>query len=436
MSPGDGAAEHPVVRGRILLAAFDYPPRSYPGTRRARGLAKHLGRLGYEVTVLTSAAGCPVADPGGGERVIRTRDLVATRLNWRRRNIRAQQGVRAATYTTKQSLPSKLLVPDPMVITWLPFAVPKAIAEHRRQPFDCVLTTSPPESTHLIGAALARRGVPWVAELRDGWRFERPRRTWPSRAQARLDGLLERLVLGSADRRTTVSPQVSDDLASRVGLDAVTIGHGYDFEEALDGQGSSGVELDPDRHSIVYTGSMGAAGRSPAALIAALEILRRDAPDVLDRLELVFAGPLSVEEREQLGAPWLSEVVRLLGVLDHDSALGLQREADTLLQISVPGCTGDVAGKLTEYLASSRPIVVLGGDEGARIVGRVGAGRAIPGDDPEAIADGLSDLVSAGHRPGRSGPEQERATREFGFAGVAEQMASLIEAARDEAESG
>ena len=75
-------------------------------------------------------------------------------------------------------------MPDLAVGTWLPFALPRALSLARKGDFDVVLTTSPPQSAHLVGLALARRGLPWIAELRDGWTFEPPRAPWPSRLSA------------------------------------------------------------------------------------------------------------------------------------------------------------------------------------------------------------------------------------------------------------
>jgi glycosyltransferase involved in cell wall biosynthesis len=421
-----------VRRGRILLAAFDYAPPHYPGTRRARGLAKHLGLLGYDVTVLTSVAGSPTGEPSGGEEVIRTRDLLATSLNWRRQNVEAKQGEIAAQYSSKRSLPGRVLVPDPMVVSWIPFAVPRAIAEHRRNPFDCVLTSSPPESVHLIGRTLARRGVPWVAELRDGWRFERPRRTWSMRAQNSLDAWIERRLLGAAGAISTVTPPVAEDLTARLGLPVVTIGHGFDFET---GPGSvepaaSGI-LDPDRHSLVYTGSITTLGRSLEPLLDALRILARKEPKLLAQLELVIAGPVATEEAEQLEAPWLSGTVRLLGVLGNDACLRLQREADTLLMLFVPGTQGEIGGKLGEYLASGRPILALSERaEGARILERAGVGTLVPGEDPVRIAGALSQLVERGRLPSASGPALESVRREFDFTEVARRVSALVETVR------
>ena len=50
------------------------------------------------------------------------------------------------------------------------------------------LTTSPPPSVHLVGLALRHHGMPWIAELRDGWAFEPPHPAWPLAALDRLSG--------------------------------------------------------------------------------------------------------------------------------------------------------------------------------------------------------------------------------------------------------
>src|SRR5205085_6962136 len=61
----------------------------------------------------------------------------------------------------------RLLLPDENV-TWNATAIPKAISIARSEGIDVVMTTSPPASVHLIGAAVKRAtGVKWVADLRD-----------------------------------------------------------------------------------------------------------------------------------------------------------------------------------------------------------------------------------------------------------------------------
>src|SRR6202007_223785 len=61
----------------------------------------------------------------------------------------------------------RLLLPDENV-TWNATAIPKAISIARSEGIDVVMTTSPPGSVHLIGAAVqAATSAKWVADLRD-----------------------------------------------------------------------------------------------------------------------------------------------------------------------------------------------------------------------------------------------------------------------------
>ncbi len=107
-----------------------------------------------------------------------------------------------------------------------------------------------------------------------------------------------------------------------------------------------------------------------------------------DRLEVVFAGPLSARERELLAADDLSGLVKVVGWLERPRALALQRAADTLLVVTEGASRSSVAtGKVFEYLAARRPILVLGeGTEAARIVADAGAGTATSASDPVQIA--------------------------------------------------
>src|SRR4051812_38718556 len=348
--------------------------------RRPAGLAKYLRRLGYRVTVLTSRAWAD-APPEAG--VVRTGDLMASRLNWRRANMRAWVGG-GDDYESGSSKLAELVVPDTALLTWLPYLVPNALRLARRESFDCVITTSGPESVHLAGLALAPR-MAWIADLRDGWGFE-TLHSWPTGVQERLDAALERAVARRADLMTAVSEPLAADLRERLGADAHAVTNGFDPDEVPARKGSHGL-LDADRRSLVHTGRMASSQRSPGPLLEAVRLLRSRGSAAARRLELVFAGPLTAEERTLLEAPDLAGMVRHVGNLDRDDALRLQREADGLLLLTAGTRRGEATGKLFEYLGAERPILVLGDQsEAARIVTEAGAGLAAPADDPEAIA--------------------------------------------------
>lgn len=407
------------MTGSLLIVTHFYPPSSMVAARRAAGLAKYLRRLGYRVTVLTSRAWAegPAAEPD----VVRTGDLMASRLNWRRANMQAwTQG--GAEYEAGSSKLAQVVVPDTALVTWLPYLVPSALRLARRERFDCVITTSGPESAHLAGLALAGRTA-WIADLRDGWGFE-TLHSWPTAAQARLDAALERQVARRADLMTAVSEPMAADLRERLGADAHTVTNGFDPEEVPARTGSHPL-LHPERRSLVHTGRMASSQRSPAPLLDALRLLRTRGAAAVRGLELVFAGPLTADERALLESPDLSGLVRHVGSLDRDDALRLQREADGLLLLTAGNRRGEATGKLYEYLGAERPILVLGDrSEAARIVEEAGAGVTAPADRPEAIADALERLPRdlAGGAPAR-----------YSYPEIARRYAELVELARSRA---
>jgi glycosyltransferase involved in cell wall biosynthesis len=411
-----------VARGRsVLVVAQLTPPSAITGARRPANLVKYLDRRGHRVTVLTSLASGHGGIPGAAH-VVRTRDVLASRLNWRRSHFESIQGTQQAAASPSSPLES-IVVPDLSLVGWLPFALPRALSLAAERRFDCVLTTSPPQSAHLIGLALRRGGVPWVADLRDGWTFDPPRPEWPARAQRVVDAALERAVLGRADRLVAVTPPIADDLADRLDREVAVITNGFDPDEA--GGGDVDQLLDAQRHSLVHTGRAAVSGRTPRPLIEGLAELRRTSPETAERLEVVFAGPTTEEERALFADERVSGLVRSVGVLERPRALALQRAADSLLVIAAGASGRSVAtNKLYEYLAAGRPVFVLGEQsEAARTVREAEAGIVAPAGDPAAVAEALRRLEAGAAGGSRNAIER------FSWSLLAQRFEAEIEAA-------
>jgi glycosyltransferase involved in cell wall biosynthesis len=164
---------------------------------------------------------------------------------------------------------------------------------------------------------------------------------------------------------------------------------------------------------------MAYAGRSPRPLLAALAA----APDVADRVEVLFAGPLSGEERELIER---APAARAVGSLDRAQTLALEAASDSLIVLTSGRRRGEATQKVFEYLAAGKPIVVLGEDtEAARIVAGAGAGIVAPADDPAAIAEALRRLVDA---PDGGRPETGAIDR-YSYVALAAEMAEQVERA-------
>ena len=400
--------------------------------RRAAGLTKYLARLGHRVTVLTSVVWGSGAVPGAA-RTLRTRDLLVSPLNWRRGGVAALKGDSAGAAPATPSVVASWLVPDLEVVGWTPFALAAARRLARSGDLDCVITTSPPASGHLVGVALHAMGVPWAADLRDGWRFESLRPRPALGALDRLDRELERLVATRADALSAVTPPIAADLAARFGREVATITNGYDPEEmggnatAGDGDASGDALLTPGRRTLVHTGTLSFGGRPLGPLLEALQALKATAPAAAQRLEVALVGPATDAERAQVERAGLSDTVRLTGAVPHATAVALQRAADGLLVITGPGQSGVATGKLYEYLTARRPILVIGDETAAAcIVEQTGAGLAVGRDDPEALSAALRRLAE---NPEELPSASDEAVARFGYPALAQEMETLVETA-------
>jgi glycosyltransferase involved in cell wall biosynthesis len=392
--------------------------------RRASGLTKYLGRLGHRVTVLTSvmSGSGPVPDAA---HAVRTRDLLVSPLNWRRSGLAALQGDATASVAATPSAIAAWAVPDLQLVGWLPFALPRALAMARGERFDCVITTSPPASAHLIGLTVQACGPAWVADFRDGWTFESQRSEWAHPVLGAVDRRLERLVVRHADAVSAVTQPIADDLARRFGRPVATITNGFDPDAVpADAPEGNGL-LSRDRRSLVHTGTLSYGGRSIEPLVEAFRILHATSPGAAERLEIALVGPVTDAEREAVKRSGMPDAFLLAGSLPHDQTLAVQRAADGLLVITGAGQTGVATGKLYEYMTANRPILVLGDDTAAAgIVERVGGGIAVARDDPHALADALRRFAEHPDALPRPAPA---AVERFSYAHLASQMAGQVE---------
>jgi glycosyltransferase involved in cell wall biosynthesis len=423
-------------RRRFLVVVHPYPPTPSSGANRWAAMVKYLRRAGHDVRVATSAAFGVLADPDEERGVVRTADLMASARLRRAVGLpplappdgaaaaaAAIEGRAAAAAGLPRPL-THLVVPDPFLLSWAPMALRAAWRELRRAPVDCVVTSSPNESTHLVGLALRRRfGHAWIADLRDGWTFERFLPDFPTRGQRALNRELERRTLSAADGVTAATRPIADDLRLRYGLAAEHVSNAWDpdLEEGLAVAPEAALD---GRIELVHTGAIsGAWGRDPAPLFRALRRLLAEEPALRPRLRLVIAGRLPGEELDRIRATGLGESVEHVGHLPRADALRLQRGAGALVLVT-SGNSGEATGKLFEYLAADRPILALAAaNEAARIVGETGTGLAV---DPAREDDVLAGLRAAAHG---ELPYAPRGLDAYRYPGPALRVAALAERA-------
>lgn len=357
----------------VLLVSYLFPPSNRSGAQRTSAFRNALEDLGLRTTVLTSTVSGHLPDDDA-RSVVRAKDA------------RAAPSLQGVVGTERgRRWWSRLIVPDATVLSWSPAAAKAATNILRHDRPDVVFTSSPPESVHLLGLLLSRRGVPWVADLRDGWTFEPPTlRPYLTG----VDGALERHVVNRADAVTAATAPLADYLRTRGhNPDVVHLTNGFDpalLARASDERGT----LDPERFSLVYTGTGGLDGKDPRPFLRALEVALAEQPALSEQLEVVFAGNFTEPEIAAMNAAPLRGVVRTLGHVPHLRSLGLQQAADGLLLITSVQKSHVATSKIYEYLAARKPILGLA-DRNAAATLLAGAGPhvlAAPEDDAQILA--------------------------------------------------
>ncbi len=414
---------------KLLLVTMYFPPAGGGGVPRPLKFASQLPALGIETHVLA---------PEDSKWVHQDAELPLPTQAWvHRARYLGPRGVKPAEVlhgkhgleraTAHATLfGRRLLVPDENV-SWNLTSIPKALQIARDEKIDVVLTTSPPGSVHLVGAAVKRAtGAHWVADLRDSILAHPHRRsaTRLVRAKEHTPRDVGRRVASQADAIVAAADAIAEEARSlepkgRV----VTIANGCDFDDF------AGLEYRrTDRFRLTHTGSF-FGRRDPRPFLQALSASK------LDDVTVRFVGDFRSSDREFVTELGLDGQVELIPYVPRRDSLRLQRDSDALLLL-IPEADGRGKGvlsaKVFEYLAAERPILAAVPPEGAAaaLVRETGGGIVAAPEDVQALRGALEDL----HGRWRDGtlpdkplePEQrERLSRAARVEELAELLRSL-----------
>jgi glycosyltransferase involved in cell wall biosynthesis len=198
-------------------------------------------------------------------------------------------------------------------VTMLPHALRLASSLIRREKIDCLLTSSPPESYHLIGLLTAKRtGCPWVAHLRDLWTTKTIVNRPATPAHGRVARVIEQKVYDQADQMIANTEGNLQIYQTDFGVPAekiTYISNGFDATEikACAESQASGRVL-----RLGYMGYFDKPGFPWQQLLAVLkaELGKRGAA----ALELHVAGHVSPDAQRKIADLGLDSAVRLYGV--------------------------------------------------------------------------------------------------------------------------
>ena len=408
---------------KILVITYYWPPSGGAGVQRWLKFTKYLPSSGWLPVVLTvkpEFAAYPFKDislygeiPLDAE-IHRTKAINYFSLYNRDQSKIPHSGFASGSDNSKRNMISRFIrgnffIPDPRK-GWNRYAFRKACELIRTENISHIITTSPPHSTQLIGLKLKRKfpHIKWVADLRDPWTdiyyydmFK------PSLLAKMADREMEKNVLTKADTIITVG----QTLAAILGGKGEKISHkinvlpnGYD-EEDFEGI----LPIIPEQFTITYVGTL-----SPAypvnGLIEAVKGLR-----VNDRpVRLKFVGTVPEQIQELFPVDEEGNRPDFIQYCEHPEAIRYMMESTILLLIipDHPSNKSILTGKIFEYLATEKPVLLLGPADGdaAQLMFKCGYQGVFGYDDVQGIRSFIQ-KVAEGRQVTRSGHHLEYSRR-------------------------
>ncbi len=374
---------------KVLLITYYFPPSGGAGVQRWLKTIKYLPEFGVEAIVLTvdpAVASYPQVDESLCADVPSSLKVYTTKTKEILSLYKRVSPKREVPYGGFANEPNPNLIqkisrfirgnfflPDPRR-GWNKYALAKAKEIIESEGITTVITTSPPHSTQLIGLELKKQypNINWVADLRDPWTdIYYNSDLYPTSWAQRRNLKYERSVLEGVDKIITVSEDCKRLFAEKADVAGkiTVVPNGYDNDDFKEKLGVRSEELGViNKFGIIsYVGVM-----APQYDLLPLKALVSGRKDILLR----FVGVVS--EEIQLEIKSWGVQAEFIPYVSHKQAIAYMRASDALLLFipNVPNNEGILTGKLFEYLASGRKILLFGPENGdaMHLISECGAG--------------------------------------------------------------
>lgn len=359
---------------KALIISYYWPPSGGSGVQRWMYFAKYLGEFGIEPTVITvnekQASYSSVDESLVQEiehiRTFKTSTLEPIRLYSFLKSGNAKKSIPQGNVGGKipgimdkmaRFIRANYFIPDARV-GWNPYAFKKAKQLLQTEKFDFVITTGPPQSTHLVGLKLKRLlpNICWIADFRDPWTevyyndlFKR------TKSNEAKDKKIELDVLQESNLVLTVGPSMQKLLQSKLETQKEKVKfifNGFDESKI-----SEAKVVENEVFTIAYVGTL-SANYPYKSIVSALNEFKFSIEN--KKVQLILAGKIESDVLADFQA-LESENMEIVnrGIIPHREALSLMKSANLLL-LCLPIYEGSsifVSGKLLEYIACNKPIL-------------------------------------------------------------------------------
>ncbi len=388
---------------RVLIITYYWPPSGGSGVQRWLKMSKYLPENGWQPVIYTAEdAEYPVEDQSlmndvaPEAEVIRPPIVEPYTFYKKFLGIKKGEKVKAGFINDgakktgwKENLSvwlrGNLFIPDARC-WWIRPSVRFLKRYLKEHPVDAIISTGPPHSMHLIAKELHKKfNIPWVADFRDPWTdidFYKDLKL--TRRSDRKHHRLERQVLSEATRVVTVGWDCAKGLENHGANNVAVITNGYDFFDISNENYQKTSIL-----TMSHIGIIG-ANRNPEMFWEAISEL-----DIPMKIRLI--GQIDNSVIESIKRHNIENYVEIIPYIPHNQVIEEQQKSDVLLLFvnNTPNAKGILTGKLFEYIASGRPILSIGPENGdsARILNETQSGVTVDFNDKEKMKSVIWDFV-------------------------------------------
>ena len=388
---------------RVLIITYYWPPSGGSGVQRWLKMSKYLPENGWQPVIYTAEdAEYPVEDQSlmndvAPEAEVIRRPIVEPYTFYKKfLGIKKGEKVKAGFINDgakkmgwKENLSvwlrGNLFIPDARC-WWIRPSVRFLKRYLKEHPVDAIISTGPPHSMHLIAKELHKKfNIPWVADFRDPWTdidFYKDLKL--TRRSDRKHHRLERQVLSEATRVVTVGWDCAKGLENHGANNVAVITNGYDFFDISNENYQKTSIL-----TMSHIGIIG-ANRNPEMFWEAISEL-----DIPMKIRLI--GQIDNSVIESIKRYNIENYVEIIPYIPHNQVIEEQQKSDVLLLFvnNTPNAKGILTGKLFEYIASGRPILSIGLENGdsARILNETQSGVTVDFNDKEKMKSVIRDFV-------------------------------------------
>ena len=344
---------------KILIISYYWPPAGGSGVQRWLNFSRYLAELGWDITIIApESPSYPLIDNTIANsisplvKIIKVPIFEPTRvLNVSKKRNRDHLDSSSSLKKLILWIRANLFFPDSRMF-WIKKATKIASSYVVQNDIDCVITTAPPFSTHLIGYHVKlKTNVKWIADFRDPWSDFFPFKQLPMTRNIRKKHLKwERKCLVCADTVITTSPSLNESYL-KINNNSHTITNGY--ESLIDS------ELD-DKFSIMYTGVMKSI-QNPSNLWLVLNEICQENKDFSKDLLVTLIGDFDHSIITDNNIVALKSSIKFEGYIEEIKLKNKLKKAQVLLlsSVNLEGINNIIPGKLFLYLSVKRPILAF-----------------------------------------------------------------------------